>query len=308
MSSAVKRALLVGLAIALAAYLGIAFVMAYQVTQAERVALETSPADFGLHHQDVRFPSRDPDIELAGWYVGATLGAPQVILVHGLSVSREADSALAIARDLHAADFGVLLFDLRAHGESGGIRMSGGDFEQEDLLGAVDWLVAESGAPSVGVLGRSLGAAVAILAAAREPRIQAVVADSPFADVSDLIAQETASTLGVPEWCIPVFIPAMKSQAALFFGIQVGDIVPEAAIGAIDFPVFLIHGALDTRIAPSHTERLCAAAQRQGTTAWLVPGTDHVEAYERAPGRYAREVVSYFNDRLVAEALAPTGT
>ena len=84
--------------------------------------------------------------------------------------------------------FSVLLFDLRARGESGGNRSSKGDREQWDLLGAIDYVEAR-GIPveHIGLLGFSLGAGVAILAAAQEPRIPAIVSDSGFTDyVSDI--------------------------------------------------------------------------------------------------------------------------
>ena len=48
------------------------------------------------------------------------------------------------------------------------------------MLGAVDYLLARGMAPAgVGVLGASIGASAALLAAAEEPAIRAVVADSP---------------------------------------------------------------------------------------------------------------------------------
>ena len=70
-------------------------------------------------------------------------------------------------------------FDLRARGESGGNRSSEGDREQWDLLGAIDYVKAR-GIPveRIGLLGFSLAAGVAILVAAQEPRIPAIVSDS----------------------------------------------------------------------------------------------------------------------------------
>ena len=98
-------------------------------------------------------------------------------------------------RDLVDRNFSVLLFDLRARGESGGVRSTEGDREQWDLLGAIDYVVSR-GIPveNIGLLGFSLGAGVAILVAAQEPRIPAVVSDSGFLDyVSDIRLIHTKS-------------------------------------------------------------------------------------------------------------------
>ncbi|HLF91112.1 MAG TPA: alpha/beta fold hydrolase, partial [Anaerolineales bacterium] len=85
------------------------------------------------------------------------------------------------SRALVEKGYGVLLFDLRAHARSEGSVSTFGWLEINDLLGAVDFLKQrkEIDANRIGVLGFSLGAQIALRAAAQSPDIRAVWADGP---------------------------------------------------------------------------------------------------------------------------------
>jgi dipeptidyl aminopeptidase/acylaminoacyl peptidase len=76
----------------------------------------------------------------------------------------------------------VLLFDFRAHGESGGSRSSLGHHEQRDIAAALDFLKSrpEVDPKRIGIYGFSMGASTAILAAARTHAFSAIVVDSAF--------------------------------------------------------------------------------------------------------------------------------
>jgi pimeloyl-ACP methyl ester carboxylesterase len=192
----------------------------------------------------------------------------------------------------------VLLFDLRAHGESDGSRVSGGYFERRDVLGAYEFLVERGAAPgSVGVLGRSMGAGIAIMAAAQETGIAAVVADSPFAAVDDLIAQETARKTPIPKGIVPVFLPAAKLFASTLYAIDLGELVPEDDVTRLAYPVLVIHGEADERIPASHGRRVHEGAPA-GSELWLLPGVDHADAFLEQPEAYVERVVGYFGVRL----------
>lgn len=140
--------------------------------------LREDPAQLGLPPFDeVVFPSRD-GIELSGWFIPAK-GNAAVILVHSLGGSRA--QMRHYARSLAAAGFGVLLFDLRAHARSGGDLSTFGWSEQRDLLGAYDFLARKSSIDRahIGVLGFSMGAQIAVRAAAASSVFAAVWIDGP---------------------------------------------------------------------------------------------------------------------------------
>ena len=165
------------------AYAGVSYFIASGVTRAERTEFEDHPTDYGLEYEDVEFVSRKGDVTLMGWYLPSPGCEASVIHVHGISSNRTSREATRIAAHLVEECFNVLLFDLRAHGTSGGARITGGIDEAQDVLGAYDYLQSRGSHPHrIGVLGRSMGAGAAVLAAAAEPGIRTLVLDSTYAE------------------------------------------------------------------------------------------------------------------------------
>ena len=74
------------------------------------------------------------------------------------------------------AGYGVLLYDARGRGESGGHENAFGWQWDRDVHGAVSYLVAR-GVHRIGLLGLSTGAEAVVTEAASDPRVGAVVAD-----------------------------------------------------------------------------------------------------------------------------------
>ena len=139
-----------------------------------------TPADFGMTNwQDISFTTED-HLQLSGWYVppqnesGAAL-----IFVHGLGSNRSAllDQAAMLAE----AGYGALMFDLRAHGRSQGTRSSWGLAEVADVQAALQFLQnqPEVNAEKIGIIGHSMGGAIAIRAAAQPPKALPMASKMP---------------------------------------------------------------------------------------------------------------------------------
>lgn len=296
------RALLWGIPIVVVlvaiAYGGVSYLIASGVTKAERKEQKDNPSLHGLQFEDVQFVSRRGDVDLSGWYIPGPSQGPTLIFVHGIDSTRSGDNALGLAARLVARGFSVLMFDLRAHGSSGGEKASGGYQEQYDVLGAFDFLVKRGVQPErIGVLGFSMGAGTSVLALAEEPRIRALAVDSPYANAADLITQETARKTVFPKWMVPAFIPGAKLAARLVFDIDLSALTPERAVKRLDFPILVIHGTDDKRIPVEHGVRVHLAAHRESVL-WLAPGVEHVDAFLTYPEDYVNRVAAYFKGRL----------
>ncbi len=105
---------------------------------------------------------------------------PGLILAHGFAGARYPAMAA------HFADlgYGVLAFDFRGYGQSSGERGRVIPREQaSDIRNAVTWLANRSDIDParIGVVGSSLGGAIAIMAAAEDDRIKVCVAGCPLA-------------------------------------------------------------------------------------------------------------------------------
>ncbi|HYN70244.1 MAG TPA: alpha/beta fold hydrolase [Candidatus Eisenbacteria bacterium] len=220
------------------------------------------PADVGLPYEDLTVPSGDR--ELPAWWIPARDGAPgpAVVLVHGWESAR--DGSLPNAQVLHAAGFHVLAFDVRAHGENPAepLPLTAGEFGA-DALAAVRVALAMPEATRVAVVGHSMGAAGALLAAAAEPRLAAVVAVSGPADPYRLTRQTFhIAQLPIPD---PIAYPLAWLTTRIFLaprGHKVAEISATRAIAQYRGPILLVHGDADVVVPPSHLDRLARAARR----------------------------------------------
>ncbi|KAG6612554.1 putative alpha/beta hydrolase [Phytophthora cinnamomi] len=86
---------------------------------------------------------------------------PCIIYLHGMSSSRK--ECVYLHRKVLAAGFSLFAVDLSGSGLSGGDRVSFGYFEHDDLRTVVDYLYATGRASAVGVWGRDIGSAAALL-------------------------------------------------------------------------------------------------------------------------------------------------
>jgi len=212
------------------------------VVRPPRIAIPLTPADFALRVEDVRIRAGD-GVTLAGWFV-ARPSAPAVVLLHGYPANKA--DLLPIAAAL-ASRFAVLLMDLRYFGESGGHATTLGFRERGDLQRAVAWLHSR-GYARVGVFGFSLGGAVALLAAADDPRILAVAAYAPFADLR-LLGGETYGPL----------VHLMRISSLVFLGADITRPSPVDTAARLKIPVLLIASRQDEQIGFHHAELLRAA-------------------------------------------------
>ena len=253
-----------------------------------RTPLFLSPRDLNLPYQNVSFPSRD-GVRLLGWWIPASEPRGVAILCHGYLMNR--CEPLPIARVLWQAGFHCLVFDFRASGKSDGHLCTIGDLERLDVLAAVDF--AERTAPGLPIVvyGASMGAVAAILAAAEDERIRAVVADSGYARLSDAIRDWWQGSLGSGV--------ALLLRPSLWVGMLITRrspyrVAPEAVIGRIaPRPILIIHGTHDYLITPRHAERLYAAAG-EPRMLWWAEGSQHAQARFDHPDTFYATVLRFF--------------
>jgi len=256
---------------------------------------------FVADYRELRVASRDPGIELRAWWLPSRAGpdAPSIVVVHGFGTCVRDPVVLAPAGMLHRLGYGVLLLDLRDHGastiEDG--RTAGGTEEYRDVLGAVDWLVVQGAEPGrIGVLGTSMGAATAIIAAGQDERIAAVWEDSGYADIETRIA-EGLEDEGYPRLLAPIALLVARIVSG-------DDLGSPSVLGELanlrGRHLFIVHGALDGLIDVSHAETLAEAAGSAGvlTDRWVVADAGHVDAMLVHPEEYERRLGGFFRTAL----------
>jgi fermentation-respiration switch protein FrsA (DUF1100 family) len=225
-----------------------------------RIIPDETPSDRGLTDWEaVQFSSAD-GTSLVGWFVRPTVEAngATVILLHGLGGHR--GSMLDQAAILGNAGYQTLLFDLRAHGESGGSVSTLGYRETEDVGAALEYLRsrADLNIENLGILGFSLGGVTAIRAAAQFPELRAIVAESAFRSPADTITPILQALTGRPPFPFAGAVMAWVNQET---GVDVYAVRPIEDISTLaPRPLLLIHGQQDTVVPVSDAQALYAAA------------------------------------------------
>ena len=253
-----------------------------------------TPASRGLAFEDVAFATED-GLTLRGWWVPASPGAPVVVFLHGYGASKA--QALSVAPFLHRAGYAVLAFDFRAHGASDGTHTTLGLEEARDLRAALGWLGTrpEADRDRVALFGWSMGAAVALLAGGQLPGVKALVADSAFAALDQVILRVLPAATGLPAF---PFATLCVTFASWKVGHSPREARPADAARDLDVPLLIIQGLDDDVARESDAEAIHAAAKR--SELWLVPGARHTGARHADPAGYEAHVLGFLRDALSA--------
>jgi fermentation-respiration switch protein FrsA (DUF1100 family) len=263
-----------------------------------RERITRTPASLDLPFEDVSFLTSD-GLRLAGWFLPAAQDGPAIILGHGFGRSRQ--EMLDVADMLYRNHYDVLLFDWRAHGESEGERTTFGYEETKDLAAALRYLQSRPDVDPqrIGVLGNSMGGAIAIRGAAILPELKAVVSDSPYPSLVDTIDVGVRRRGPLGLWPLRP-VAAFIGTATL--GVDPELVSPVDEIAAISpRPVLILHGGKDELIPEDTGERLYAAAG-EPKYLWYAPDAAHVRLLSRYPEEYKARVLSFFDAALNGHA------
>lgn len=277
--------------------------------------------------------------------------APAVLLAHGFGGSKAElrRDAEALAR----SGYVVLTYSARGFGASAGqIMLDQPDYEVADARALIDWLAARPevrldgpGDPRVGIAGASYGGALALLAAAHDPRVDAIAPQITWHDLADALLPNAAG--GGPAdgvfkkmWAGLFFssgtsplgglIPIDANTGCGRFAEQVCAIYREVAVGgrstppAVDLlrraspasvadriavPTLLIQGQNDSLFPLDQADRNAAAIARNGAPVemvWTAGGHDG----GRPQSAMVRDRVTGWFDRWLkpAQAAPKAGT
>ena len=257
--------------------------------------LLSQPEQFGLSAATVRFPATD-GVELEGWTIPGDSTQPWLILCHGVGSNRS--DLLDMAAGLHQRGFNLLLFDFRGHGGSAGRTTSFGAQEQRDLEGALAFLGQQADVPvhrPYGVVGISMGAVAAILVAAKDERLGAVAADSPYTDLESSLGRHLALLYRLPR------VPLLGFVAATYrlrFGVWPCRVSPLAAAPALSpRRLLLIQGGSDVRMPLQGAQAIVTAAGKPAEL-WVIRGAGHLEGFSLDPARYLDRLSRFFASNL----------
>jgi len=210
-----------------------------------------------LQYDDVFFPAAD-GTRLHGWFVAPARGSPQATLLwfHGNAgnISHRLENIALLHRFLPISTF---IFDYREFG------LSEGQISKEgtllDARGAWQYLLEQRKLDPRRILlfGRSLGTALAVYLASRQPCL-GVILEAAFTSSRDMLHRY-----------FPQGIPPELSRAGY-------DNL--TAIRQVRAPVLFIHAQYDEAIPVEMARRLSEAVAGKSHF-YLVPGASHNDTY-----------------------------
>ncbi len=216
-----------------------------------------------------------------------------IVVAHGFTGAWRRPSVRRVARVL-SEQAGVITFDFRGHGRSGGWSTVG-DREVLDLQAAVVW-ARELGYQRVATLGFSMGASVVVRHGGLVGGVAAVAAVS---GPSRWYYRGTVPMRRV-HWVVERRLGRLVGRVAL--GTRIAPDgwhpipePPDRVVGQIaPVPLLVVHGDADRYFPVEHGQALYAAAN-QPKELWIEPGYGHAE--NAAPDELLRRLGAWITGR-----------
>jgi alpha-beta hydrolase superfamily lysophospholipase len=252
------------------------------------------PHDAGLPEETHRL--RTPDgIDLHAWYIPQKRNPKgTIIYLHGVGDCKI--GGIPLARYFFTQGYSVLMYDQRQHGESGGSICTYGYYEKHDVSVALDFLEERQGPghETVAIFGTSMGAAIAIQAAAIEPRIKGIIAEASFANLRDIITDYQRRIIKLP-WHFLRNAALARTQAIANF--RGADVSPLTDVKNISIPLLFIHGTEDKSIDVEYSRHLYEAAHEPKRLV-LIEGADHNDIWSVGGKKYLDSITTFLSDYL----------
>ena len=279
------------------------FYLLYMNTHPPRCMLNLSTEQDHSDYLDIWF-ANEQGLKLKGWLVKDNQDLdnplPTIIFCHGLGSNKS--DFMDLARHLVNHGYNAFLFDLRAHGESEGSSCSLGLYEQNDLKTALDCLLKRDDIDPerIGIFGFSLGGAIALMVAADDERIAAVLSDSSFDNLKKQSGYTLSTFYHLPYF---LFMPLASLLYRIYFKGSMDLVSPINSVSKISpRALMLIYGEKDTQIPPDSNKKLFAMAN-EPKILWSIPEANHGETLSIDHERYRERVLNFFDQYVKDRSL-----
>lgn len=227
---------------------------------------------------------------LAGWYASAENAQATLVLLHAIRADKR--SMVSRAEFLHDSGYSILMIDLQAHGESPGKNITAGYLERHDVRAAVEWVRNRNPSHKIGVLGRSLGGAAALLASPLA--IDALVLESVYPTIEEAVNNRLAMRIGPLSYAAS---PFLLCQLQPRLGISPSSLRPIDHVAQTDCPLLIASGDQDQRTTLAETQRLFDTAKEPKQLS-IFEGVAHSDLLAKNPEQYKNDIISFLKAHL----------
>jgi pimeloyl-ACP methyl ester carboxylesterase len=198
-----------------------------------------------------------------------------IIFSHGIRRSKEIFYPLASFYS--RLGFDCFSMDMRYHGESEGNCVTYGHLERGDLKELIDFIENKWGIKGKLILwGQSLGAAVSLLVAAEDSRVDGVVSESSFGKFENVAEEYFRLMAGFN------FKPAKNvivKRVVTLTGLDPETVSPSLAAKRINIPVMIVHGGRDDKINPSNAYVIYSALKNRMSSILILQNASHLDIW-----------------------------
>ncbi len=194
-----------------------------------------------------------------------------------------------------ANNYNVLMVDQRAAGDSEGDWLTMGTAESADIALWTQEIARRNSDSKITLFGVSMGAATAMLAAARNDtaNVTSLVEDCGYSNVVEVIDNLNNLIFKIDQATIDLTPDIAESLT----GYNLKDAAPINSIGSVTVPSLFITGTNDSVVAPSMLSALYDASGADVKETFIVEGANHGLAGLSDPVGYSNAVF-----RFIAEA------
>ncbi len=258
-----------------------------------RFTNDLEPRSKNIPQEDLWITTPD-GARLSCWLVARRRARGTVIYLHGVGDCKI--GGVELSAFLYAQGYNVFLYDSRQHGKSGGRYCTYGFFEKHDVSSVIDYLQQREdlNIGKVGLFGTSMGAAVAIQAAAIDARIASVVSEASFTTLRSIAVDYQRRLIKLP-WHFLRNIALARSQKVAGFKARL--VAPIEDVRNLRCPILFVHGIDDTFIDVQHSRELYEIAP-QPKQLLLISGADHNNVWEVGGTKYKDALSTFFKSSL----------
>jgi pimeloyl-ACP methyl ester carboxylesterase len=268
-------------------YAGMAYGVSRFLTKPRRRAVAAAPSASDLSSAPFNLQTED-GISISGWVVEPAHAHATIAMFHGMRQTRE--QMRSRIEFLAREGFRCVAIDHRAHGESGGNRVSFGWYESRDVLAVERWIEERYPGQRRYALGISMGAA-ALCFAGRACQWDGVVVEGVYADVGAAFRRRIGKFY--PAWfrqVTPAVLWITQKRLRVRSAQQLRPV--EAVKSWRGVRLLGITGECDT-FAPVSDGLEVVGAVPGGTDFLVVPNAGHSDVFESGGEIYRAKLLSF---------------
>jgi len=254
------------------------------------------PSDEGLLYTDLNLKTPS-GIELKGWYIPTTdTPANTILIVHDLNQSKL--MLLDQIKQLHDRGMHVCVFDLRAHGESGGDIFTIGMPAVSDMKVITDTLLSFPETKHLILFGMGIGSAIAMQSAVFDGRCDAIVLQSPFNNLNTYLDRYAFKKWGKMKY---LWFPILRKKVEKLLEYPVSELDLTKIAGFNEVPILFITASNDDEVFTSETLQIFLASAAQKKDLFLVKNADHNNIAAVGGEKYYNRIANFINTVLPRE-------